>query len=80
MSNKDESQNIKPAIPDAIVDADELIIDIYPEYDQETMDELVESIRQHGMLFPVLICEWQGAYHIVAGARRFIAAKQAPPP
>lgn len=46
-------------------------------FDEEALSELAESIRQHGVLQPILVCEKGDHYEIVAGERRWRAAKQA---
>ncbi len=43
--------------------------------DQERFDELVRSIRQHGILQPLLVRPYGDRYEIVAGHRRFMAAQ-----
>ena len=44
------------------------------EFDEEGLQALAESIRQAGVLQPLLVIEKQGRYQIVAGERRFRAA------
>jgi ParB family transcriptional regulator, chromosome partitioning protein len=45
-------------------------------FDPDKMQELVESVREHGILQPVLVHEWEeGKYHLIAGERRFRAAQ-----
>src|SRR5262245_46123014 len=47
-------------------------------FDDEAMEDLTESIRQYGVLQPIIV--WKlaaGLYEIVAGERRFRAAKRA---
>lgn len=46
-------------------------------FDGEAMKELVDSVRKHGILQPVLVRPLNGAFEIVAGERRFRAAKEA---
>ncbi|MBM4075683.1 MAG: ParB/RepB/Spo0J family partition protein [Planctomycetes bacterium] len=47
------------------------------EFDQTTLNELVDSIRQHGVLQPLLVRAAGGGYQLIAGERRLIAAKKA---
>lgn len=47
------------------------------EFAQEALDELVESIRQHGVLQPLLVRAVEVGYQLVAGERRLIAARKA---
>ena len=46
-------------------------------FDEGALTELAESIRQHGVLQPILVCEKGDHYEIVAGERRWRAAKLA---
>lgn len=47
------------------------------DFDPESLKELVESIRQHGVLQPVLVRGAEGRYQLIAGERRWLAAKEA---
>ncbi len=44
-------------------------------FDQEAMDELTASVREHGVLQPIIVAPFKGGYQIVAGERRFRAAE-----
>ena len=46
-------------------------------FDEGSLAELAESIKQHGVLQPILVCEKGDHYEIVAGERRWRAAKMA---
>jgi ParB family transcriptional regulator, chromosome partitioning protein len=47
-------------------------------FDEESLDELAESIRAHGVLEPILVRKKQGGgYEIIAGERRWRAAQKA---
>ena len=46
-------------------------------FDEKTLAELAESIRQHGVLQPILVMEKDDHYEIIAGERRWRAAKLA---
>ena len=46
-------------------------------FDEESLDELADSIRQHGVLQPILVRKKGRKYEIVAGERRYQAAKRA---
>ncbi len=47
-------------------------------FNQETLDELAASIREHGVLQPILVRPTgQNRYQLVAGERRWRASKQA---
>jgi ParB family chromosome partitioning protein len=45
--------------------------------DQGQLDELAASIRDHGVLQPILVTETLDGYQLVAGERRFRASRQA---
>jgi ParB family transcriptional regulator, chromosome partitioning protein len=47
------------------------------DFDPESLQELVESIRQHGVLQPLLVRPCGSQYQLIAGERRWLAAKQA---
>lgn len=47
------------------------------EFDQESLAELVDSVRQHGILQPLLVRRVEVGFQLVAGERRLIAARQA---
>lgn len=44
-------------------------------FDQESLQELAESLKEHGVLQPVLVREKDDLYEIIAGERRWRAAK-----
>ena len=45
------------------------------EFDEEALQTLADSIRTAGVLQPLLVVEQNGRYRIVAGERRFRAAR-----
>ncbi len=47
------------------------------DFDETTLQALADSIRQAGVLQPLLVVETNGRYRIVAGERRFRAARMA---
>ncbi len=47
------------------------------DFDKDTLEQLAESIRQAGVLSPILVVENGMRYRIVAGERRFRAARLA---
>lgn len=47
------------------------------EFDDAALGELADSIKTHGVLQPIILTPHEGGYLIVAGERRFRAAKQA---
>ena len=58
------------------------VIDIEPNreqarkiFDQESLEELAESIKMYGVIQPIVVTEKEGYYSIIAGERRWRAAK-----
>ena len=47
------------------------------KFDKESLGELIESIRSKGILSPLVVRPVNGHFEIVAGARRFRAARRA---
>lgn len=47
------------------------------EFNQESLEELAESLRVHGLLQPILVRASGAGYSIIAGERRFRAAQLA---
>ena len=47
------------------------------DFDQSALNELVDSIRQHGVLQPLLVRPAGDGYQLIAGERRLISAKKA---
>ncbi len=46
-------------------------------FDEISLDELAASIKEHGILQPIVVTPHAGAYMIVAGERRYRAAERA---
>ena len=46
------------------------------EFPEEALTELVDSIRQHGIIQPLIVREIGGRYEIIAGERRWRAAQE----
>lgn len=46
-------------------------------FDELSLEELAESIREHGVLQPIVVTPHSNGYMIVAGERRYHAAKKA---
>ena len=58
------------------------VIDIEPNraqarkmFDQDALEELADSIKMYGVIQPIVVTEKEGYYSIVAGERRWRAAK-----
>lgn len=47
------------------------------KFDEEMLQELADSLKLHGMLFPILVVDRGEYYQIVSGERRWRAAKMA---
>lgn len=47
------------------------------QFSESELDDLTESIRQHGILQPLLVIASDDGYQLIAGERRLIAAKKA---
>lgn len=44
-------------------------------FDEDGLQELAKSIREHGVVQPIIVTSYKGGYQIVAGERRFRASK-----
>lgn len=44
-------------------------------FDQESLEELAESIKEYGLIQPIVVTQKEGYYSIVAGERRWRASK-----
>lgn len=81
VSDKPSSaENVKAAKPDQYVK----ITKVEPnrnqprkKFDEDALQELSDSIKIHGVLFPILVVDRKDYYEIVAGERRWRAAKMA---
>jgi len=47
------------------------------QFNEETLQELADSISAHGVIQPILVRPSKGSYEIVAGERRYRAARRA---
>ncbi|MCR5650180.1 MAG: ParB/RepB/Spo0J family partition protein [Lachnospiraceae bacterium] len=80
VNDKPSDGSTKPANPDRFVK----ITKVEPnreqprkKFDEDALQELSESIKQHGVIFPILVVNRGDYYEIVAGERRWRAAKMA---
>ena len=79
-ANKQNGEgNEETASPDAVIDINMLVPESNPtkQINESELIELADSIKIHGMLFPVLVVNRGDHYGIVAGERRWRAAKMA---
>ncbi|GAA7429840.1 ParB/RepB/Spo0J family partition protein [Helicobacter pylori] len=49
-------------------------------FSEDSLEELAQSIKEHGLLQPVLVVSENGNYHLIAGERRLRASKLAKMP
>jgi ParB family chromosome partitioning protein len=59
---------------------DEMVPNVFQPrkgFDEEAMDELVASIREKGIIQPLIVRKSENGYEIIAGERRWRAAKRA---
>ncbi len=47
------------------------------KFDVNELDDLTMSIKEHGVLQPIIVTPYKSGYQVVAGERRYHAAKQA---
>ncbi|RUT47087.1 ParB/RepB/Spo0J family partition protein [Paenibacillus anaericanus] len=85
--NKRLGKGLDALIPSLSVDADDKVIDIplnqlranpyQPRkvFDEDAIRELAESIRQHGVIQPIIVRSVMKGYEIIAGERRFRASQ-----
>ncbi|MEO7787173.1 MAG: ParB/RepB/Spo0J family partition protein, partial [Sphingomicrobium sp.] len=77
-------QDDEPPIPGAGVVREISISLIYPNpnqprtnFDDAAIDELADSIRERGVISPILVRPVDGGYQLIAGERRWRAAQKA---
>lgn len=47
------------------------------DFDQESLGELARSIKEHGVLQPIVVREYKDGFQLIAGERRWLAAGKA---
>lgn len=47
------------------------------DFNKEALEDLAASIKEHGVVQPIIVMPYQGGYQIVAGERRYRASKMA---
>lgn len=70
----DENEKIKS------LSVDEIVANQFQprkDFDDEALEELMQSIKQYGVLQPVLVRKTLAGYELIAGERRLRASKQA---
>lgn len=78
---EEQEEEEKPQLPKEIVYLEPDQIGVPEEritavYDQDLMEELMESIKQNGILEPLQIAKIDGQYILIDGLHRLYAAKQ----
>lgn len=70
----------QPEKPNALLDLDVNLIDVEKQvrhtFDEETIQELAESIRENGQISPITVRKEGSRYVIVTGERRYRAIKE----
>ncbi len=88
MSNKGLGRGLGALITDRETESSEIkeimLVDILPnpeqprrDFNEEKLRELAESIRENGLLQPILVKPEGSRYHIIAGERRYRASQLA---
>ena len=70
----------KKTILDNVVELNVVDIEPMPNqprkiFDEKKLQELADSVREHGVIQPIIVEKAENGYHIVAGERRWRAAK-----
>jgi len=70
----------KKTILDNVVELNVVDIEPMPNqprkiFDEKKLEELADSVREHGVIQPIIVEKAESGYHIVAGERRWRAAK-----
>ena len=72
---KSEQEEVHNAIPIYLIDINQK--QPRKKFDEEKMQELADSIKQHGIIQPLVLKPENGRYLIIAGERRYRAARMA---
>jgi len=76
--NKNKENNILESVVEINISEIEPMLDQPRKvFDKEKLQELTDSIKEHGVLQPILVVKDKNGYTIVAGERRWRAAKAA---
>lgn len=84
-SNVKEKEVIKEVVKEIVVEKSEVLVDINKvepnreqprkNFDEDSLMELSESIKKHGVIQPILVQNKETYYEIIAGERRWRASK-----
>lgn len=82
-TSADETRTIAEvkSIKNGVLEVDINLIDSNPHqprlgFDEEKMNNLAESIKHHGIIQPLIVSKNGVKYELIAGERRFLAAKK----
>ena len=75
LPDRDEGENLVSMI--AVTELDRNPAQPRQDFDESSLHSLAESMKEAGVLQPLLVVEAEGRYRIVAGERRFRAARLA---
>ena len=70
-ADKDEQKLVSIKLTEIVRDEEQPRKD----FDADALEELAKSIKEHGVLSPIVVARMDGNYQIVAGERRYRAAK-----
>lgn len=77
LSKKDEENVIEKVVELNITEIEPMLNQPRKIFDKEKLQELTDSIRENGVIQPILVVKDKNGYTIVAGERRWRAAKAA---
>lgn len=82
-ATSEESKAVSPLIADSErlfqISPDEIVINPYQprhNFSEVSLKELMDSIKEHGILQPLVVTRKDGVYELIAGERRWRSAKQ----
>ena len=75
--DNEEVQSIEKVVELNITEIEPMLNQPRKIFDKEKLDELTESIKENGVIQPILVVKDDNGYTIVAGERRWRAAKNA---
>lgn len=77
VTKKDEGKVLEKVVELNITEIEPMLNQPRKIFDKEKMQELTDSIRENGVIQPILVVKDKNGYTIVAGERRWRAAKAA---
>ncbi len=81
-NTKDYLESTEEKKSSSVLEVDINLIDPNPhqprvQFDEEKIAALAQSIRHHGIIQPLIVSRSGGRYELIAGERRYLAAKKA---